>query len=128
MSRCFRISDDKAYGFIWGKESLRSPAGPMPLAPQHHMTGSGEATRADFAEAIFAEAASRGRRSTRVKRITTADCPTPARRPANSRLDNEKLRRAYGLELPDWRLAECCARRRLPSGRDPWKPKSAGSG
>jgi class 3 adenylate cyclase len=28
---------------------------------------------------------------------------TPARRPANSRLDNEKLRRIYGLELPDWR-------------------------
>ncbi len=77
-----------------------------------HMTGSGEATWADFAEAIFAEAAARGRRPTRVKRITTADYPTPARRPANSRLDNEKLRRAYGLELPDWRtsLAACCGR------------------
>jgi dTDP-4-dehydrorhamnose reductase len=55
-----------------------------------HMTGSGEMTRADFAEAIFAEAAARGRRLTRVKRITTADYPTPARRAANSRLDNEK--------------------------------------
>jgi dTDP-4-dehydrorhamnose reductase len=77
-----------------------------------HMTGSGEATWADFAEAVFAEAAARGRRSTLVKRITTADYPTPARRPANSRLDNEKLRRVYGLELPDWRtsLAACCAR------------------
>ncbi len=77
-----------------------------------HMTGSGEATWADFAEAIFAEAAARGRRLTRVKRITTADYPTPARRPANSRLANEKLRRVYGLELPDWRksLAACCLR------------------
>ena len=77
-----------------------------------HMTGSGEATWADFAEAIFADAAAHGRRSTRVKRVTTADYPTPARRPANSRLDNEKLRRAYGLELPYWRksLAACCAR------------------
>jgi dTDP-4-dehydrorhamnose reductase len=77
-----------------------------------HMTGSGEATWADFAEAIFAEAAARGRRLTRVKRITTADYPTSARRPANSRLDNEKLRRVYGLELPDWRksLAACCVR------------------
>jgi dTDP-4-dehydrorhamnose reductase len=77
-----------------------------------HMTGSGEATWADFAEAIFAEAAARGRRPTRVKRITTADYPTPARRPANSSLDNDKLRRTYGLELPDWRksLAACCAR------------------
>ena len=77
-----------------------------------HMTGSGEATWADFAEAIFAEAAARGRRLTRVRRITTADYPTTARRPANSRLDNEKLRRVYGLELPDWRnsLAACCVR------------------
>jgi dTDP-4-dehydrorhamnose reductase len=77
-----------------------------------HMTGSGEAGWADLAEAIFAEAAARGRRATRVKRITTAEYPTPARRPLNSRLDNEKLRRVYGLELPPWRksLTACCAR------------------
>ena len=77
-----------------------------------HMTGSGEATWADFAERIFENAHARGRPFTRVKRITTADYPTPARRPANSRLDNGKLRRAYGLALPEWResLAVCCAR------------------
>jgi dTDP-4-dehydrorhamnose reductase len=75
-----------------------------------HMTGSGEATWADFAEAIFQEAAARGRRLTHVKRIATAEYPTPARRPANSRLDNEKLTRVYGLRLPEWRqsVAECC--------------------
>ena len=77
-----------------------------------HMTGSGEATWADFAEAIFHDAAARGRRRTEVKRIATADFPTPARRPANSRLDNEKLARVYGVKLPEWRqsLAVCCAR------------------
>lgn len=77
-----------------------------------HMTGSGEATWADFAEAVFHEAAERGRRVTRVKRIATADYPTPARRPANSRLDNTKLARVYGLELPEWRqsAAVCCTR------------------
>ena len=77
-----------------------------------HMTGSGEGTWADFAEVVFHEAEARGRRSTRVKRIATADYPTPARRPANSRLDNEKLTRVYGLRLPDWRqsVAACCAR------------------
>ena len=76
------------------------------------MTGSGEATWADFAEAVFREAEARGRRLTRVKRIATADYPTPARRPANSRLDNEKLRRVYGFALPEWRasLTACCAR------------------
>jgi dTDP-4-dehydrorhamnose reductase len=77
-----------------------------------HMTGVGDATWADFAEAVFSERAARGRPLTRVKRIPTADYPTPARRPANSRLDNGKLRRVYALELPHWRvsLAACCAR------------------
>ena len=77
-----------------------------------HVTGSGEATWADFAEAVFQEAHARGRRLTRVERIAAADYPTPARRPANSRLDNEKLRRVYGFGLPAWRasLAACCAR------------------
>ena len=77
-----------------------------------HMTGSGEATWADFAEAIFGYAAARGRRQTRVKRIATADYLTPARRPANSRLDNAKLKRTYNIELPNWRasLADCMAR------------------
>ena len=90
---------------------VRDDASPA-LRGVFHMTGSGEATWADLAEAIFVEAAARGRRATRVKRIATAHYPTPARRPANSRLDNEKLRRLYGLELPDWRtsLAACCAR------------------
>jgi dTDP-4-dehydrorhamnose reductase len=77
-----------------------------------HMTGAGETTWADLAEAVFAEARARDRRLTRVKRITTAEYATPARRPANSRLDNAKLKRVYGLTLPEWRgsLALCCAR------------------
>ena len=75
------------------------------------MTGGGEATWADLAEAVFAEAHARGRRLTRVKRIATADYPTPARRPANSRLDNGKLARAYGLALPDVaRVGRCLLR------------------
>jgi dTDP-4-dehydrorhamnose reductase len=86
----------------------RSPA----LRGIFHMTGSGEGTWADFAETVFREAEARGRRSTRVKRIPTADYPTPARRPANSRLDNEKLARVYGFRLPDWHrsVEDCCAR------------------
>ena len=77
-----------------------------------HMTGSGEATWADLAETVFHEAAARGRRLTQVKRIATADYPTPARRPANSRLDNEKLARVYGVRLPEWRqsVEGCCDR------------------
>lgn len=90
---------------------IRSDGSPS-LRGVFHITGSGEASRADFAEAVFENAQTRGRRLTRVKRITTADYPAPARRPANCRLDNGKLRRVYGLALPEWRasLAVCCAR------------------
>lgn len=68
-----------------------------------HMTGEGEASWADMAEAIFAAAAARGRDPVRVRRIATSDYPTPARRPANSRLDNAKLKAHYGIALPPWR-------------------------
>ena len=90
---------------------VREDASPA-LRGVFHMTGSGEVTWAEFAEAIFVEAAARGRGLTRVKHITTSDYPTPAPRPANSRLDNEKLRRVCRLELPDWRksLKACCVR------------------
>jgi dTDP-4-dehydrorhamnose reductase len=101
----------------------RLAADPDPaLRGVFHLTGQGEAafgeatwgeaTWADVAEAVFEEAARHGRPPVRVKRITTADYPTPARRPANSRLDNAKLVKTYGLSLPHWRasLKACVAR------------------
>ena len=36
--------------------------------------------------------------------IGTADYPTLAKRPFNSRLDTTRLRTAFGLHLPDWRI------------------------
>ncbi len=69
-----------------------------------HMAAGGEAVWADVAEAVFAASRARGGPSAAVKRITTAEFPTQARRPANSRLDCAKLRRAYGIALPDWRV------------------------
>ena len=68
-----------------------------------HMTASGEASWADFAEAVFAASAARGGPSARVRRITTADYPTPATRPANSRLDCGLIARVHGVTLSDWR-------------------------
>lgn len=38
----------------------------------------------------------------RVAAITTAEYPTPAKRPANSRLSTKKLRNAFSIALPDW--------------------------
>ncbi|MDE2579757.1 MAG: dTDP-4-dehydrorhamnose reductase [Hyphomicrobiales bacterium] len=78
----------------------------------YHMTGAGEASWADFAKEIFAEAARHGRKPVSVQPITTAEYPTPARRPANSRLSNEKLKADYNIALPDWRVSTraCVAR------------------
>jgi dTDP-4-dehydrorhamnose reductase len=68
-----------------------------------HATGGGEGTWADLAEAVFAASAASGGPSADVKRIATADYPTPARRPANSRLDCDALSDRHGVRLPDWR-------------------------
>ena len=75
--------------------------------PEHfgifHATGQGDTTWCGFARAIMQGSADRGGPSCRVKPITTADYPTPVRRPADSRLDGSKLQSVYGITLPDWR-------------------------
>lgn len=68
-----------------------------------HLTGSGDASWADFASAIFAASAPLGGPSASVVRITTADYPTPARRPANSRLSCDKLNLVHGIVMPAWK-------------------------
>lgn len=67
-----------------------------------HMTAAGEASWADFAEAIFAVSARNGGPSATVRRIPTVDYPTPAARPANSRLDCGLIARLHGVTLPGW--------------------------
>jgi dTDP-4-dehydrorhamnose reductase len=70
-----------------------------------HMTAQGEASWADFAEAIFAASAAQGGPQARVRRITAADYPTPATRPANSRLDSRHIAATHGVALTPWREA-----------------------
>ncbi len=79
----------------------------------YHLAASGETSWHGYAEAIFAEAQRSGlmQKSPVVHRITSADYPLPAARPANSRLDCAKFRRDFNLALPDWciGLADCLA-------------------
>lgn len=70
-----------------------------------HMTAPGDASWADFAEAIFAASAARGGPTASVRHIGTADYPTPATRPANSRLDCSRIAQVHGVTLPDWRTS-----------------------
>ncbi|KQY93231.1 dTDP-4-dehydrorhamnose reductase [Caulobacter sp. Root1455] len=79
------------------------------LAGVYHLSGAGDASWADLAAAIFAESARRGGPTARVRAITTADYPTPAKRPANSRLDCGKIETALPWRCRPWResLAAC---------------------
>ncbi|MBO9749289.1 MULTISPECIES: dTDP-4-dehydrorhamnose reductase [Xanthomonas] len=81
--------------------ALRQPGEPSGL---WHLTAAGQTTWHGFAEAIFAQARARGllARTPRVEAIGTADYPTPAKRPAYSRLDTHSLQDTFGIRLPDW--------------------------
>jgi dTDP-4-dehydrorhamnose reductase len=70
-----------------------------------HLTGQGETTWAGFAEAIFEGAARRGRKPVKVTHLPTSAYPTPARRPANSRLSGQKFFETYGMTLDPWQAS-----------------------
>ena len=87
----------------------------------YHFTGAGAVTWHGFAEAIFELAAPwRGPRP-RVEPITTADYPTPARRPANSVLDCSHIGEVFGIAPRRWREALADVIRELYDGPRPTK-------
>jgi dTDP-4-dehydrorhamnose reductase len=71
----------------------------------YHAAGSGETTWYGFAsEAVRLEQEREpGSRFATIEPIPTADYPTPARRPANSRLDCAKLKKTLNRSMMDWR-------------------------
>jgi len=83
----------------------RRLAGDDALQGVFHLAGADDATWADIAEAVFDHQARVAGRRPALKRITTADYPTPATRPANSRLDTRKLQSAAGWRPWPWRDA-----------------------
>lgn len=72
----------------------------------YHMTCAGSTSWFGFAQAIFARASQLlGAKIPELKPIGTSDYPTPAARPRNSVLSNEKLRARFGVQLPSWQSA-----------------------
>jgi dTDP-4-dehydrorhamnose reductase len=69
----------------------------------HFSGGGGTTSWAGFAEEIFSHLASRGISVPKVIPISTAEYPTAARRPRNSRLDCEKISLIHGILPPDWK-------------------------
>lgn len=68
----------------------------------YHFTGSGVTTWHGFASRIVAAQAPLTGRAPPVTAITTAEFPTPARRPANSQLDCSLFERVFGFGGRPW--------------------------
>ena len=75
----------------------------------YHLSSAGSTTWHGFASAIVGDA-----KKPRVTPITTADYPTPARRPAYGVLATARFRSTFGFTLPAWQdvLAACLAEER----------------
>jgi dTDP-4-dehydrorhamnose reductase len=93
-------------------------SGAAPVKPGvYHMTAQGEASWAEFAEYIFECSAKAGGPVARVKRITSAEYPTPVTRPTNSRLDCSKISDAFGVLLPHWQgSTQICVEQLVKTG------------
>ena len=69
----------------------------------YHLAAPEPCSWADLASAVFAASRARGGPSARVIPISTAEYPTPARRPMHSALDSGRFARDFGIRIPDWR-------------------------
>lgn len=109
---------DIADGIIAVARNLLAHPRKQDLRGIFHMTGSGSASWAEFAAEIFALSARFGGPRARVRPISTVEYPTPAKRPANSRLDCTKLAEVHGVTLPPWRVSlEPCVKRLIDEAR-----------
>ena len=71
----------------------------------YNLTSSGNVSWYGFAGTITNQVKRMGRESQKVARISaipTREYPTTARRPLNSRLSNQKIKKAFGISLPPW--------------------------
>lgn len=74
----------------------------------YHLVAAGETNWHEYASHVIEYARMKGHpikvAPDAVLPIETVDYPTPAKRPANSRLNTRKLRETFGLNLPDWEI------------------------
>jgi dTDP-4-dehydrorhamnose reductase len=77
----------------------------------YHLAPRGETSWYEYARLVLTEAKARGWQLRAAPEdvipITTADFPTPARRPANSRLDVSRFEQSFNVTLPDWKDGVC---------------------
>jgi dTDP-4-dehydrorhamnose reductase len=82
----------------------------------YHLAAPEPCSWADLASAVFETSRSLGGPSAKVIPITTAEYPTPARRPMHSALDSSRFARDFGIRLPDWHSSVADVVERLVAG------------
>ena len=103
---------DIADGLLKVAHNMLANPGNLEMRGIFHMTAMGETTWADFAQTIFVTLTAAGGPSVLVRPVPSSGYPTPAKRPANSRLDTAKLARIHHVSLPPWQsgLRSCIDR------------------
>ena len=96
---------DIADGILTMARNIHATPARSDLRGLFHMAPPDTGTWADFAESICDWLRTNRGRDVAVERITTTEYPTPARRPANSRLDPSRLAAIHGVRLPSWRAS-----------------------
>jgi dTDP-4-dehydrorhamnose reductase len=92
---------DLADGLLTLAERWRDAPG-LGLGQTYHLAGTGSTSWCGFARAIMAECTGLGLPAAEIEAITTADWPTRAARPLNSRLSSDKFARDFGFVMPRW--------------------------
>lgn len=105
---------DDQFGAPTGAELLADVTGHAILAVRqqsalgglYHLAAAGETTWFLYARFVLEQAEAAGISlkvaSAALRAVATEAYPTPARRPSNSRLNTQKLQKAFALHLPDW--------------------------
>ena len=88
--------------------ALRSALARPGVAGTYHCVAGGETSWRTYAQYVLAQACAMGATlrcgPEQVQATSTAQYPTAAQRPLNSRLDTEKLQLAFSLHLPQWQI------------------------
>ena len=115
-----------AAGVLLIARQIASMGGAVPSGI-YHLAGCGEATWFRFAQEVFNKSEQLGGPVAHLRPISTAEYPTPAKRPSDSRLDCSKCAGAFGVHLPDWTIgvAECVSQ--LLGGAAKFATRSTGT-